>query len=146
MDQTVELSGEKWVLVGKACASANGTTTQTDATLYPYHISTYATRKTSRRIAVCRKHPANPEAIQQLAAIVLENAARESQTRANYAREQRIRDAAPDLLAAAQRVAHIPCEREGNIHCSMLPPDSTLKPCPWCAIRAAIAKAEEAKQ
>ena len=51
-----------------------------------------------------------------------------------------------DLLAAAQRVAHIPCEREGNIHCSMLPPDSTLKPCPWCAIRAAIAKAEEAKQ
>lgn len=51
--------------------------------------------------------------------------------------------AAPDLLAALQRVAHIPCERSDNIHCTMIPHDANVEPCTFCAIRAAIAKATE---
>lgn len=49
--------------------------------------------------------------------------------------------AAPDMYEALLRVAHVPCERSGNIHCTMLPADSGVRMCPFCAIRAAIAKA-----
>ena len=51
-------------------------------------------------------------------------------------------DAAPNMLEALERIAHIPCERTGNIHCSMLPKESNVKTCPFCAVREATAKAK----
>lgn len=48
--------------------------------------------------------------------------------------------AAPDLLEALQRVAHVPCEQPAGAHCTMLS-EHTGKTCPWCQIRATIAKA-----
>ena len=51
--------------------------------------------------------------------------------------------AAPDLLEALLRVSHVPCERTGNIHCTMIPNGAPMKVCPWCAARAAVAKATD---
>ena len=53
----------------------------------------------------------------------------------------RLKAAAPDLLAALKRVAHVPCEQPSGGHCSMLEP-YTGTICPWCEARAAIAKAQ----
>jgi hypothetical protein len=47
-----------------------------------------------------------------------------------------------ELLAALERFAHVPCERHGNIHCTMLPADSGVRFCAPCGARAAIAKAK----
>lgn len=53
---------------------------------------------------------------------------------------RRLLAAAPDMLEALRRVAHIPCEMKGNAHCTMIRKPGDF--CPFCAIRAAIAKAE----
>jgi hypothetical protein len=58
------------------------------------------------------------------------------------AADARLIAAAPEMLEALERVAHIPCERYDNIHCTMIPKDELLKACPWCQVRAAIAKAK----
>jgi hypothetical protein len=49
--------------------------------------------------------------------------------------------AAPDLLEALERVAHIPCEHPQGGHCTMLSKHSGHE-CPWCQIRKAITKAK----
>ena len=46
--------------------------------------------------------------------------------------------AAPQMAEALRPFATVPCERRGNIHCTMLPSDSGVKVCAPCAARAAL--------
>lgn len=46
-----------------------------------------------------------------------------------------------ELVTALQYFAAVPCEYRGNIHCTMMPPESNHKTCGPCAARAALAKA-----
>jgi hypothetical protein len=39
---------------------------------------------------------------------------------------------------AARYYASVPCERTGNIHCTMIPEGSGLRMCGPCALRAAL--------